>query len=68
MNSILLNGLAFAAMAAVVSAHGDEEMGAMAGTLPDDAPFYQWPEESMGWALKVHLVLCLVAYVLVLPT
>ncbi|KAJ1797212.1 hypothetical protein LPJ59_003277 [Coemansia sp. RSA 2399] len=68
MSSILLNGLAFAAMATAVSAHGDEEMGATAGALPDDAPFYKWPEESMGWALKVHLALCLVAYVLVLPT
>ncbi|KAJ2480144.1 hypothetical protein IWW56_002628 [Coemansia sp. RSA 2131] len=53
------------ASAALVSAHG-EEMD-KTGTLPEDAPFYKWPDEPMGWALKVHLVLCLIAYVVILP-
>ncbi|KAJ2552347.1 hypothetical protein EV175_003347 [Coemansia sp. RSA 1933] len=59
--------VALVAMAAAVSAHDDMEMGATAGALPDDAPFYQWPEEPMGWALKVHLALCVIAYVFILP-
>ncbi|KAJ1769051.1 hypothetical protein IW140_005350 [Coemansia sp. RSA 1813] len=74
MRHLLLRTLAIVAvigsMASVASAHGDEHeaMGATAGTLPDDAPFYRWPEEPMDWALKVHLALCLIAFVLVLPT
>ncbi|KAJ2520205.1 hypothetical protein GGI11_002353 [Coemansia sp. RSA 2049] len=62
--------VAVASMVAVTSAHGDdhEAMGMAAGTLPEDAPLYRWPEDPMGWALKVHLALCLIAYVLILPT
>ncbi|KAJ2352988.1 hypothetical protein GGF43_003606, partial [Coemansia sp. RSA 2618] len=51
--------------AALVGAHGDDMH--MTGVLPEDAPLYQWPDEPMGWALKVHLALCLVAYIILLP-
>ncbi|KAJ2448015.1 hypothetical protein EV183_005634 [Coemansia sp. RSA 2336] len=53
-----------AAMATVARAHMDHE--AM-GKLPEDAPLYKWPDEPMGWVLKVHLALTLFAYIILLP-
>ncbi|KAJ2719059.1 hypothetical protein GGI07_005443 [Coemansia sp. Benny D115] len=58
----------------LVSAHGDDDGAAAmpgmesSGALPEEAKYFRWPEESMGWALRVHLALCLVAYVFILPT
>ncbi|KAJ1723919.1 hypothetical protein LPJ53_001772 [Coemansia erecta] len=37
------------------------------GTLPEEAKYFHWPDESMGWALRVHLVLCIVSHVVLLP-
>ncbi|KAJ2848594.1 hypothetical protein IWW36_003205 [Coemansia brasiliensis] len=66
---IALGVMAYAAvMATVASAHGDDDMGAgTMGMLPDDAPFYKWPDEPMSWVLKVHLVLAIFAYIVLLP-
>ncbi|KAJ2860892.1 hypothetical protein GGH94_005240 [Coemansia aciculifera] len=35
--------------------------------LPDDAMFYHWPDQPMTWALRTHLLLCFVGYVVLLP-
>ncbi|PIA12733.1 hypothetical protein COEREDRAFT_83946 [Coemansia reversa NRRL 1564] len=63
------------ASAALASAHEDEvadvngaHMAMKAEDLPNDAFMYRWPEDPMGWALKVHLLLCAVGYIMLLPT
>ncbi|KAJ2797710.1 hypothetical protein H4R20_005088 [Coemansia guatemalensis] len=73
--SVLTVIAAVAACAALVAAHEDEvenshgaHMAMTAASLPEDAPMYHWPEDPMGWALKVHLILCAVGYVMLLPT
>ncbi|KAJ2697751.1 hypothetical protein FB645_005833 [Coemansia sp. IMI 203386] len=55
--------------ASLVSAHGDEDMAHTdsTGTLPEEAKFFHWPEEPMGWALRVHIALCLIGFVALLP-
>ncbi|KAJ2078227.1 hypothetical protein H4R24_004632 [Coemansia sp. RSA 988] len=73
--AVLMVIAAVAANAALATAHEDEventsgaHMAMMAVSLPEDASMYRWPEGSMGWALKVHLILCAVGYVMILPT
>ncbi|KAJ2777230.1 hypothetical protein H4R18_005259 [Coemansia javaensis] len=64
--------LALAAGAALAAPHGDDDVVAHTQplappALPDDAPLYRWPEEPLGWALRAHLALGLLAYVVILP-
>ncbi|KAJ1644985.1 hypothetical protein LPJ64_003397 [Coemansia asiatica] len=70
----ILTALALAAIlgASLVNAHGDDDnhgMGHMGSTgkLPEEAKFFHWPDEPMGWALRVHIALSLIGFVVLLP-